>query len=87
MVDSDSDLDLGNSADEEDVEDYDSEDKEDPYDLEKTDGLKNRLITESEYCNLYTIPEEEEMDSKDGKNYSDISRLELYFKQLADCSK
>ena len=88
MVDSDSDLDLGNSADEDDEEDYDSEDKEDLDDLEKTDELSQKnLITKSECCNLYTIPEEEEMDSKDVKNYSDISRLELYFKQLADCSK
>ena len=84
MMESDSDLDLGNSAEE--VDD-DSEDEEDLDDLEKTDELSQKnLSTKSESCNLYTIPEEEEKGSKDSKNDSYISRLELYFKQLAECS-
>ena len=84
MEDSDSDLDLGNSEDEEDEEDYDSEDKKEVDNLEETDELSKENLIKSESCNLYTIPEEEEMESKDG-NYSVISKLELYFKQLADC--
>ena len=86
MEDSDSDLDLGNSEDEEDEEDYDSEDKEDVDNLEETDELSKKNLIKSESCNLYTIPEEEEKGSKDSKNDSYISRLELYFKQLAECS-
>ena len=84
MEDSDSDLDLGNSEDEEDEEDYDSEDKKEVDNLEETDELSKENLIKSESCNLYTIPEEEEMESKDG-NYSVSYKLELYFKQLADC--
>ena len=88
MVDSDSDLDLGNSAEEDDEEDH-----EDVEVLPPSDVLaKKNLITKSE-CNignLYTIQEEDEREkvSKDSdrKIYSDISRLELYFKQLAESS-
>ena len=86
MVESDSYLDLGNSGDEDDEEDEGSEDKED---LEPTDEVsaKKNLIKKSESCHLYTIQEEEERDSNESsRNYSDISRLELYFRQLSDCS-
>ena len=85
MVDSDSDLDLGNSGDEDDEEDENSEDREDLQPNDEGSAKKN-LIRKSECCNLYTIQEEEERDSKDSKSSSDISRLELYFKQLADCT-
>ena len=86
MVDSDSDLDLGNSADEIEEEDHQNVEV-----FQTSDVLsKKNLITKSECSNLYTIQEEDEKEKdskdKDRKKYSDISRLELYFKQLAESS-
>ena len=91
MVDSDSELDLGNS----DEESEENDNKNEKHFIVSTTSKKENIGSNNEAnmmsafgnSKLYTINEEEERETGETKNNEKsfyLTELELYFKQLVD---